>query len=116
MMEKDEKKKRKKALQIVTLKEEEKESQAIFDLIKVLEDLEEKGELVDIQVCPKCKSAKVRRVSTTGGDMLGHMAITPVKYECLDCRWMGRLVLKASNRPLDLREVALIAEAHSEEK
>ena len=45
------------------------------------------------------------------GDMAGHMAITPVKYECLDCGWRERLVIKATNRPLGWKEMAIIAEA-----
>jgi hypothetical protein len=45
------------------------------------------------------------------GDVLGHMAITPVKFECMECGWRGRLVLKATNRPLGFKEVVIIAEA-----
>ncbi len=111
-MEKDERKRRKRKLkQLLMLKEEEKESQVILELTEVLEDLEKKGKLVDIQICPKCKSPKIRRMDAMTGDMLGHMAITPARYECLDCGWRGRLVLKASNRPFSSREVALVAEA-----
>ena len=45
------------------------------------------------------------------GDMAGHMAITPVQYECLDCGWRERLVIKSTNRPLGWKEMAIIAEA-----
>jgi len=45
------------------------------------------------------------------GDMSSHLAVTPIKYECLDCGWRERLVIKATNRPLSLKEVAIIAEA-----
>jgi hypothetical protein len=48
-----------------------------------------------------------------GGDMSGHLAITPVKYECPDCGWRERLVIKATNRPLGVKEMAIIAEALS---
>lgn len=43
--------------------------------------------------------------------------MTPIEYEYLDCSWRERLVLKATNRPLGVKEVALVAEAlDSEEK
>ena len=45
------------------------------------------------------------------GDMSGHMGLLPVKFECLDCGWRERLVVKATNRKLSLKQVAIIAEA-----
>jgi len=77
----------------------------------VLEELRKEGKYVDVQICPRCKSAKVRRVGSMSGDMSGHMTMTPIKYECLDCRWRERLVIKATNRPLSWKEIAIIAEA-----
>jgi len=115
-MEKQEKKKKTKQKQLAVLKEE-KESQALLKLVSVLEDLEAKGKYVDIQVCPRCKSPRVRRVGATAGDTSGHMALTPVKYECPDCGWRERLVLKATNRPMDVKDVAIMAEGlNSKEK
>ncbi len=76
----------------------------------LLEELEKEGKFVDIQICPKCKSARVRRVRTLEGDMSGHLGWLPLKYECLDCGWRERLALKATNRPLSRKEMALIAE------
>jgi hypothetical protein len=38
------------------------------------------------------------------------MGITPVKYECIDCGWRERLVLKATNGRLGWKEMAIIAE------
>ena len=35
------------------------------------------------------------------------------KYECLSCGWQEKLVLKATNKPLTVREVELIAEART---
>ncbi|MFQ6081473.1 MAG: hypothetical protein ACE5OW_07395 [Candidatus Bathyarchaeia archaeon] len=111
-MGKAEKKRRKKRLkQLTALEEEEKESRVLLELVEVLEDLEEEGKLVDIQICPRCKSPRVRRVNALTGDMSGHLALTPPKYECLECGWRERLVLKATNRLLGLKEVAIIAEA-----
>ena len=54
---------------------------------------DEESKLIDIQVCPKCLSPKIRRVGTMEGDMSGHIAHLPPKYKCLVCRWSGRLVL-----------------------
>ncbi|MDH5375174.1 MAG: hypothetical protein OEZ21_09950 [Candidatus Bathyarchaeota archaeon] len=112
-MGKAEKKRRKKKRlkQLMVLKEEEKESQVFLDLIKVLEDLEKEGKLVDIQICPRCRSPKVRRVRTISGDLWGHMGILPPKFECEECGWRARLVLKATNRPLSIKDVEIVAEA-----
>lgn len=110
------KNKKKKRKQITLLKEEEIESPLTLELLKVLEDLEKEEKYLDVQVCPKCKSPRVRRVRAMGGDMSGHIGMTPVKFECLDCGWRERLVLKVTNRPLDVKDVAVIAEASDSEK
>jgi hypothetical protein len=107
--EKNSKKKRLKPL--LVLKQDETESQVLLDLIRVLEDLEREGKLVDIQVCPRCKSPKVRRVGTMSGDLWGHMGILPPKFECEECGWRARLVLKATNRPTSIKDVVIITEA-----
>jgi len=116
-MEAEEKKKKKKRKQqLVLLKEEEIVSETLPELLQVLEELREKEKYMDIQVCPKCKSARVKRVGALKGDMSSHLAVTPIKYECLDCGWRERLVIKATNRPLGLKEVAIIAETLDLEK
>ena len=109
--EKKEKKKRKKRQKLVLLAEEKTVSETFPELLKLLEELEVKGKFLDIQICPRCKSARVRRVRAMKDDMSSHLTLTPIKYECLDCGWRERLVLKATNRPLGLKEMALIAEA-----
>jgi len=115
MEEPERKKKKKMATQLVVPKQEEEESQAAADLIKVLEELERERKFVDIQICPKCKSPKVRRVETMSGDLWGHMGILPPKFECKECGWRARLVLKATNRPLSVRDVEIIVEASNSE-
>jgi len=111
-MEAEEKKKKKKRKQqLVVLKEEEIVSETLPKLLQVLEELRKEEKYVDIRVCPRCKSPRVKRVGTMKGDMSGHLAVTPIKYECLDCGWRERLVIKATNRPLGWKEVAIIAEA-----
>ena len=111
MGDKKQRKKKKKQKQIVLLKQKEIESQKLSELLEVLEDLEKEEKYVDIQICPHCKSPKVRRVHSMNGDTSGHMGLLPVKFECLDCGWRERLVVKATNRKLGLKEVAIIAEA-----
>jgi len=111
LMEEEQRKKKKRKRQLTLLKEEEILSETLPEMVAVLEELRKEGKYVDVQVCPRCKSAKVRRVGAMSGDMSGHMAITPVKYECLDCGWRERLVIKATNRPLGWKEMAIIAEA-----
>jgi RNase P subunit RPR2 len=102
---------KKKQKQQVVLKQKKEENQKFLELLEILEDLEKEEKHVDIQICPKCKSPRVRRVRSMEGDMSGHMGMLPVKYECLDCGWRERLVVKATNRKLGVKEVALIAEA-----
>jgi Zn ribbon nucleic-acid-binding protein len=112
-MEQEQQKKKRRKRQLTLLKQEEILSETLPEMVAVLEELCTEGKFVDLQVCPKCKSAKVRRVGAMSGDMSGHMAITPVKYECLDCGWRERLVTKATNRPYGVKEMAIIAEALS---
>ena len=105
------KQRQKKKKQKVLPKQETVESQKFSELLEVLEELEKEEKYVDVQICPRCKSPRVRRVRSMSGDMSGHMGLLPVKFECLDCGWRERLVLKATNRKLSLKEVAIIAEA-----
>ncbi len=106
-------KKRRKKQQLFALEqvEEETAAQNAVEVTQALEELKNQGIRLDIQVCPKCKSPKVRRAKSTGGDMWAHLGMTPPSYECPDCGWQERLVLKATNKPLTVREVELIREA-----
>jgi predicted RNA-binding Zn-ribbon protein involved in translation (DUF1610 family) len=108
------KKQKKKKKQQAILETEQAESE-LAELIEVLGELEKEKKYVDVQICPNCKSAKVRRVKSMQGDMLGHMGLTPPKYECKKCGWRGTLVLKASNKPTTVKDVAIIAEANEAE-
>jgi RNase P subunit RPR2 len=112
----EKKQKKKKQKQKVVLEQRKKESQKFLEMLEILEELEKEEKHVDIQICPKCKSPRVRRVRSTEGDMSGHMGMLPVKYECLDCGWRERLLIKATNRKLGVKEVAIIAEASSIEE
>jgi RNase P subunit RPR2 len=111
MGEEKQRKKKKKQRQFVLLKQKPVESQKFLELLEVLEELEMEGKYVDVQICPRCKSPRVRRVGTMSGDMSGHVGLLPVKFECLDCGWRERLVVQATNRKLGLKQVAIIAEA-----
>lgn len=101
----------KKERQLAVLVEGQVESQTFSELPAILEELEKEGEHVDVQVCPRCKSPRVRRVKTLNGDLWGHMGILPPKFECAECGWRARLVLKATNRPMSIKNVAIIREA-----
>lgn len=106
-------KKRRKKKQ-VSLLEQVQEATAVQNAAEVteaLEELEKQGVRLDIQVCPKCKSPRVRRAKSTGGDMWGHLGMLPESYECPDCGWQERVVLKATNRKMSVRDVELIREA-----
>jgi len=111
MGEEKKQKKKKKQRQVVLLKQKTVESQKFLELLEVLEELEKEEKYVDVQICPHCKSPRVRRVGTMSGDMSSHIGLLPVKFECLDCGWRERLVVKATNRKMGIKEVAIIAEA-----
>ena len=108
------KKKQKKKKQTTDLETAEVESE-LSELVEVLEELEKEKKHVDVQICLHCKSTKVHRVKSMQGDALGHMGLTPLKYECEKCGWRGSLVVKASNKPTTVRDVALMAEANEAE-
>ena len=110
MTEKSRKKKRKKR-QLLVLEEQTEESTTLAELIRVLEEAEKEGKPFKIQICPKCKSPRVSRVKTMSGDLWSHLGWTPPKYECKDCGWQARLVLKATNKRLSVKDVEIIAEA-----
>jgi len=115
MQETEQKKKKKKQQQTVHVQEEL--SEAGQELVELLQELESQKKYVAVQICPKCKSPKVKRVDTDAGDLWSHMGITPPRYECLDCGWSDQIVVKVTNRPLSVRIVELIAEAlDSDEK
>jgi len=106
----EKKRQKKKQRQLLVLRDEETESVLFKELLGVLEELEKEGKHVDVQVCPQCKSPRVRRVGAMSGDMSGHLGMTPVKFQCLSCGWRERLVLKATNRKWGWKEVAIMAE------
>jgi len=106
-----EKKKRKKKKYLSSLETERVESELFPELMKGLEELEKERRYVDIQVCPKCKGPLVRRVGSMTGDMSAHLGWTPPKYECRECGWRERLVLKATNRTTSVKDVVIMAES-----
>lgn len=112
-LEEERKKKKRKRKQSVLLEEEKLESETSHELVEVLDELEQEGKYVDVQVCPKCKSPRVRRVGTMTGDLWGHMGILPPKFECKECGWRARLVLKATNRKTSVKDAEIMAEASS---
>jgi hypothetical protein len=114
MSELEKRKKKRKKRQLLVLEEQTEESPALDELVKVLEELEKEGKLVEVQICPKCKSPRVRRVKTLSGDLWSHLGWTPPKYECEECGWQARLVLKATNKRLSVKDVEIIAEANED--
>jgi uncharacterized protein with PIN domain len=115
MSETQEQKKKKKRKHPSLLESERVESELFPELVKALEELEKERKYVDIQVCPKCKGPLVRRVGSMTGDISGHMGLTPPKFECKECGWRERLVLKATNRPTTVKDVVIMAEAKDAE-
>ena len=110
-MSEEEREQKKKKKQLTVLDTEKIESELLPQLVEALEELEKEKKYVDIQVCPKCKSPLVRRVGSMVGDMSAHTGFTPPKYECRECGWRERTVLKATNKLTTVREVVIMAEA-----
>ena len=108
-------KRKKKKKRLTVLEMEKVESELLPELVEALDELEKEKKYVDIQVCPKCKSPLVRRVGSMVGDMSAHMGFTPPKYECRECGWRERTVLKATNKPTTVRDVVIVAEARDAE-
>jgi transposase-like protein len=111
---KEKKKKRKKQLTITEQVQEEIAIQNAKEVTEVLNELEKQGQQVDIQVCPRCKSPKVKRAKSTGGDMWAHIGMLPPSYTCPECGWQERIILKATNKKLTVREVEIIRESMDE--
>jgi transposase-like protein len=105
------KKKRKKQQFVVLEQVQDVAIQNAVEVAEALKELEKQGKHIDIQICPKCKSPNVRRAKSSRGDMWGHIGLVPPSYECLDCGWQERVVLKATNKPLSVKDVELIREA-----
>jgi len=115
LSEEEQKKKKKKKKQLYIFETEKTESELLPKLVEALDELEKEKRYVDIQVCPNCKSPRVRRVGSMKGDMSAHMGLTPPKYECPECGWRERLVVKATNRPTSVKDVVIMAEANDSE-
>ena len=107
------KKKKKKQQQVM---EQDVETENVQVMNEALEELEKQKKVLDIQVCPNCKSSRVRRAKAMTGDMSGHMGLLPPKFECPDCGWQERTVLKVTNRKDIVNDVVLIAESLDFEK
>jgi len=114
-MSEQEQKKKKKKKNMSLLESERVESKLLSEVVQALDELEKERKYVDIQVCPKCKGPLVRRVDSMAGDISGHMGLTPPKFECRECGWRERLVLKATNRPTSVKDVVIMAEAKDAE-
>ena len=109
--EKEQKKRKKKKKQLTILETEKVESELLPELVVTLDRLEKEKKYVDVQVCPKCKSPLIKRAGSMFGDMSAHMGFTPPKYECHECGWIERTVLKATNKPTTIKDVVIMAEA-----
>jgi ribosomal protein L37AE/L43A len=110
MSETEQRRKKKKKRQNL-LEVEKADSELLPEIVNALSELEKQHKYVDVQVCPKCKSPRVRRVKSMQGDMSAHMGLTPPKYECAECGWRERTVIKATNRPTTVRGVVIMAES-----
>ena len=110
MSEERHKKKRKKKQQTTFLEAREVQSEVLPELVERLEELEKEKIYVDIQVCPKCKCPFVRQVGNMGGDTTAHIGFTPSTFECGECGWRGKTVVKATNKSTTVKDVVIMTE------
>ena len=82
MAETEQRKKKKKKRQNL-LETEKVDSELLPGIVDALSELEKQRKYIDIQICPKCKSPRVRRVGSMKGDISAHMGLTPPKYNAL---------------------------------
>ncbi len=74
---------------------------AILKQIKqALDDLKKVGKIATIQICPQCKSPKLRS-REPWFDIGGAMGITPPKYLCTQCGYWGRVVIEVTHADVD---------------
>ncbi|NHI92188.1 MAG: hypothetical protein EAX96_06760 [Candidatus Lokiarchaeota archaeon] len=60
-----------------------------------LEGLTQKNKFIDLKVCPACKSANIKIY----GDIIGlYSPLSPVKYLCNNCGWIGRVTIEMTNK------------------
>ena len=105
-----------KTKQLLVEKEEKTSDKNLQKIKQRLDELKKKGLLIDVPICPECKSVNLQRITSSMGDMSGHLGWLPVMYECLDCGWRGRLEIIATNKPQNWKEVAIMAEARDLEE
>ena len=50
---------------------------------------------INLKVCPKCKSANIKIFK----DLVAlYSPLSPVKYMCQNCGWIGRTVIEMTNK------------------
>jgi len=103
-------KKKKRKPQLSVSESEQVESELLPELIKALDDAAKEKKYVDVHVCPKCKSLLIARVDSIG-DMWAHIGLAPPNYQCRECGWRQKMILKATNKPTTIKDVVLMAEA-----
>lgn len=111
-MSQEQKKKKKKKQRTILLEGQDVQSKVLPESVERLEQLEKQKKYVDIDVCPKCKSPFVRQVGNMSRDTSAHIGFTPPTYNCGECGWRGKHMLKATNKPTTIKDVVMVAEAN----
>jgi hypothetical protein len=81
--------------------------ESIIEVTQVLDDLKKDDVTARIKLCPRCKSPNLR-FRETWYDIGGAMGLTPPKYRCLQCGYLGHVIIEATNEDLDERILELI--------
>jgi ribosomal protein S27AE len=72
--------------------------------IKFLEDLSKDGITLDLKICPRCKSAAIKIMDVVGM----YSPLSPARYVCKKCGWMGRTPIEMTNRRIDELDEAML--------
>ena len=65
--------------------------------IKQLDELAKKGIYLDLKICPRCKSTKLKIMDVVGM----YSPLSPVRVVCKQCGWVGRTAIEITNRKID---------------
>ncbi|MHA1279087.1 MAG: hypothetical protein ACTSQI_17680 [Candidatus Helarchaeota archaeon] len=72
--------------------------------IQILEELAKEGKTINIKICPQCKA-----VGLCNMDVVGLYApLSPTKFVCKKCGWVGRAAIEMTNRRIDELDEAIL--------
>ena len=65
--------------------------------LRFLDNLTKEGKVIDLKICPQCKSAELYIMDVVGL----YAPLSPVRCVCKKCGWVGRTIIEMTNRRID---------------